>query len=102
MTHYPSQLRKIEAHIRRRIRARLIEQQKRRRYLFPEAGETHCAAPISSKDRVFKQWSLALSHSRAAEWAYPNQWFIKELGLKIRSDEKHSHWFGLNQWIKVT
>lgn len=33
MTQYPSQLKKIEAHIRRRLRSRIIGQQKRKRYL---------------------------------------------------------------------
>ncbi|MDM8522384.1 hypothetical protein QUF80_03340, partial [Desulfococcaceae bacterium HSG8] len=35
----------------------------------------------------------ALSHTFAVGLAYPNRYFIKELGLKIRSDEKHAHWF---------
>ncbi|WP_321415680.1 group II intron maturase-specific domain-containing protein [uncultured Desulfobacter sp.] len=34
MTQYPSQLKRIEAHIRRRLRSRLVDQQKRRRHLF--------------------------------------------------------------------
>ena len=34
LTNYPSQLRKIEAHIRRRLRSRLVSQQKRRQFLY--------------------------------------------------------------------
>ena len=34
MTYYPAQLKKIEAHIRRRLRSRLVDQQKSRRNLF--------------------------------------------------------------------
>ena len=34
MTYYPAQLHKIEAHIRRRLRSRLVDQQKSRRNLF--------------------------------------------------------------------
>lgn len=34
MTQYPAQLKKIEAHIRRRLRARIVRQQKRRRHLY--------------------------------------------------------------------
>jgi hypothetical protein len=54
------------------------------------------AAVFSNKGR----W--ALSHTRALEQAYPNRWFIKEKGLKIRSDEQQPHWFNLDQWIKAT
>jgi len=34
MTQYPSQLHNIEAHIRRRLRSRFVDQQKKRRHLF--------------------------------------------------------------------
>ena len=34
MTYYPAQLKKIEAHIRRRLRSRLVDQQKSKRNLF--------------------------------------------------------------------
>ncbi len=34
MTQYPSQLQSIEAHIRRRLRSRFVDQQKKRRHLF--------------------------------------------------------------------
>jgi hypothetical protein len=34
MTYYPAQLKKIEAHIRRRLRARFVKQQKSKRNLF--------------------------------------------------------------------
>ena len=102
MTQYPSQLRKIEAHIRRRIRARLVDQQKRRRYLFEKLVKRNVPRRLAAKTVYSNRGRWALSHSRAVELAFPNRWFIKELGLKIRSVEKHSHWFGANQWIKVT
>ena len=34
MTYYPAQLKKIEAHIRRRLRSRLVDQQKSKRNLY--------------------------------------------------------------------
>jgi RNA-directed DNA polymerase len=40
MTQYPSQLAAIEAHIRRRLRSRIVGQQKTRRHLFSETYKT--------------------------------------------------------------
>lgn len=101
MTQYPSQLYRIEAHIRRRLRARIVRQQKSRRNLFNKLTSRHVtkryAAVAYSNKRTW-----AMSHTKAVERAYPNKWFIEEMGLKIRSDESHAHWFGLREWIKLT
>ena len=102
MTQYPTQLLRIEAHIRRRIRSRLVDQQKRRRYLFAKLVKRNVPRRLAAKAVFSNKGRWALSHTRAVEKAYPNRWFIKEMGLKIRSDEKHPHWLGLDQWIKVT
>ena len=101
MTQYPAQLAKIEAHVRRRLRSRLVDQQKKRRYLFEKLLKRKvprrlAAIAFSNK----KRW--ALSHTTAVEKAYPNKWFVHDMGLKVRSTEKHPHWFDVNQWIKVT
>jgi hypothetical protein len=34
LTYYPAQLKKIEAHIRRRLRSRIVDQQKRKKHLY--------------------------------------------------------------------
>lgn len=101
MTQYPAQFKKLEAHIRRRLRSRLVGQQKRRRHLFNKlirrgASKKSAAVVYSNKAR----W--ALSFITATHKAYSNNWFIKEMGLKIRSDEKHPHWLSLDQFVKVT
>jgi len=101
MTQYPAQFKKLEAHIRRRLRSRLVGQQKRCRHLFNKlvrrgASKKSAALVYSNKGR----W--ALSFIAATHKAYPNNWFIKEMGLKIRSDEKHPHWLSLDQLVKVT
>ncbi len=101
MTQYPSQFKKLEAHIRRRLRSRLIGQQKRRRYLFNKlvrrgASKKTAAVVYSNKGR----W--ALSFIPATHKAYTNNWFIMTMGLKIRSNEKHLHWLSLDQFVKVT
>ena len=101
MTQYPSQLSMIEAHIRRRLRSRLVDQQKRRRYLFKKLVKRNVPRCLAAKTVFSNMGRWALSHTHAVERAYPNRWFIKEMGLKIRSLEGHPHWFDILQWVKV-
>lgn len=101
MTQYPSQLKTIEAHIRRRLRSRIVDQQKTRRSLFNKLvkrGVSKTKAAIAFTND--KRW--ALSHSIAMERAYPNRWFIQEQGLRIRSNEERESWFDIKKWIRVT
>ena len=101
MTQYPAQLKKIEAHIRRRLRSRIVAQQKRRRHLYKKLvkrgvnGKTATKAVYSNN----KRW--VLSHTQAVEQAYPNKWFEK-MGLEIRSDKELPHWFEVKQWVHLT
>lgn len=101
MRQYPSQLAKIEAHIRRRLRSRIVDQQKSKRHLFNKLIERGIARWKAAKTAYSnnKRWSL--SHKPAVERAYPNTWFIEEKGLRIRSNEKREHWFGINKWIRL-
>ena len=102
MTQYPSQLKAIEAHIRRRLRARIVDQQKTRRNLFQKlvkrgVKEGRAAgAAFSNK----KRW--ALSHTREVEQAFPNSYFTETMGLFIRSHEKRPHWLEIGKWIRLT
>jgi len=101
MTQYPSQLNAIEAHIRRRLRSRFVDQQKKRRHLFNKLikrGVSRKMASIvfSNKGR----W--VLSNTFALTKAYPVQWFIDQAGQWVRSEHRLRHWFPVNQWIKVT
>jgi RNA-directed DNA polymerase len=102
MAQYPAQLAKIEAHIRRRLRSRLVSQQKKRRYLFEKLLKRGVKRQLAAKTAYSHKRRWALSHTRAVEGAYPNRWFIEEMGLKVRSTEKHQHWFDIHQWVKVT
>ena len=102
LTYYPSQLRKIEAHIRRRLRSRLVYQQKRKRHLYRNLVKRGVPRKQAAK-AVFandKRWSL--SNARAVTRAYPNSWFINLMGQEIRSDRKLAHWFEVSQWIRLT
>ena len=101
MTYYPSQLKKIEAHIRRRLRSRLVDQQKSKRNLHRKLI-TRGVSRRQSANAVFsnrKRW--ALSHTFAVTKAYPVGWFIGEMGQAIRSDRQLPHWFDLRQWISL-
>jgi len=101
MTQYPSQLRVIEAHIRRRLRSRIVDQHSRRRHLFKKlikrgVSRKRARTIFSNKGR----W--VLSNIFALTEAYPVSWFLDHAGQKIRSDERLRHWFPIRQWIKVT
>jgi RNA-directed DNA polymerase len=101
MTYYPSQLKKIEAHIRRRLRSRLVDQQKSKRNLFNKLIKRNVPRRQAAK-AVFsnnKRW--ALSNTFAVTRAYPNRWFINEMGQVIRSDKQLAHWFDIRQWINL-
>jgi group II intron reverse transcriptase/maturase len=102
MTQYPSQLRKIEAHVRRRLRSRLVDQQKRKRNLLKKLVKRKVPRPLAVRTSYSNKGRWALSYTRALHMAYPNRWFIEEMRLKIRSNEHHHRWFNLDQWIKVT
>jgi len=85
LTCYPSQLKKIEAHIRRRLRSRLVDQQKRKQHLYRKLVKRGVPQKQASK-AVFsnnKRWQL--SNTRAVTKAYSNSWFINLKGQEIRS-----------------
>ncbi len=101
MTYYPAQLKKIEAHIRRRLRSRLVDQQKSRRNLYRKLVKRGVPRRQAAK-AVFsnhKRWKL--SNTFAVNKAYPVGWFIGEMGQAIRSDRQLSHWFELHHWIQL-
>lgn len=102
MTQYPSQLATIEAHLRRRLRARIVSQQKRRRHLFEKLLRRHVSRNLAAKAAFSNRQRWALSHTRAVEKAFSNRWFIHELGQEIVSDQHYPHWFPLDVWIKLT
>ena len=102
MTQYPFQLRNIEAHIRRRLRSRLVDQQKRRRHLFKKITKQGVSKGLASKTVYSNNGRWVLSRTFALHLAYPNRWFIDQFGQRIRSKDKLKHWFPLDQWIRVT
>jgi len=61
MTQYPSQLKKIEAHIRRRLRSRFVDQQKRRRHLYKKLVKRGVSRITASKTAFSNKGRWALS-----------------------------------------
>lgn len=101
MTQYPSQLAAIEAHVRRRLRSRIVSQQKARRNLFKRLRERGVRWRTAARAAFSNKRKWALSHSPAVEQAYPNRWFIQTIGQRIASDKQLPHWFDVKVWIKL-
>lgn len=100
MTQYPAQLASIEAHIRRRLRSRIVSQQKKKRNLVAKLVKRG-VTKRQAKGSVYtnrKTWGL--SHTKAIEKAFPNKWFSDTLKQVIVSNKKLEHWFGIKVWVK--
>jgi group II intron reverse transcriptase/maturase len=102
MTQYPSQLAAIEAHVRRRLRSRIVSQQKARRHLFNKLVKRGVKPGTAGKAAFSHKRKWALSASPVVNRAYPNRWFIETLGQKIASDKNLPHWFEVKRWIKLS
>lgn len=97
-TELPSQLQAIEAHIRRRLRAQFVANQKRRRNLYRKLRKQ--GVPTSLATQAYRpngRWWL--SHCKAVERAWSNAWF-KCRGLYTASTEHRPHWQPTSLWVK--
>jgi len=101
MTYYPAQLRKIEAHIRRRLRSRLVDQQKNRRNLLRKLVKRGVPRGQAAKAVYSHKGRWALSNTRAVNQAYSPGWFRGVMGQYICSDQKRAHWLDVGLWIKL-
>ena len=75
MTQYPSQLAEIEAHVRRRLRARIVDQQKKRRHLYRNLIKRGISLKQSAQTVYSNNGRWVLSRTLALHRAYPNRWF---------------------------
>lgn len=91
MTNYPSQLYRVEAHIRRRLRCRFIGQHKRRRFLGKKLISMGVKEATALKAVHSNKGPWALSRTRALEKAYSNAWFTRQ-GFKVFSEDQLTHW----------
>lgn len=100
MTQYPAQLKAIEAHARRRFRARLVKQQKRPRYLKRKLVKRGIAKDKAAKAAYSNRGPWGTSHMQPVEQAYSNNWFEK-IGLLILSNQELEHWQPVTEWVKL-
>ena len=102
MTQYPNQLLQIEAHVRRRLRARFVDQQKRRRFLYKKLIKRGVTRKVAAETSFSNKGRWALSWTSALHRAYPNRVFINRFGQWIRTTVRLKHWFNIRRWVKVT
>jgi RNA-directed DNA polymerase len=104
MTQYPGQLKKIEAHVRRRLRSRIIGQQKKRRHLFNKLIKRGLSRSYAANTVYNNDGRWAISGKFAMAKAYSVPWFINQMGQQVKSDQKRTnpHWFSIDQWIRMT
>lgn len=101
MTQYPSQLKGIEAHIRRRLRARIVSQKKRRKHLLEDLLKRGVSKNRAKKTVYANHGIWKLSKTIALSLAYSNKWFEEQAGLLIISNKVMEHWFGIEKWVKL-
>ena len=98
MTEYPSQLSKIESHIRRRLRATIIGQKKRNKNIYSFFTSNGVKPKTAWKAVTSNNGIWAMSFTPAAHLAMPNHWFKSHLGLKTTSDKDYPHWNNIKEW----
>lgn len=101
MTYYPAQLLKIEAHIRRRLRSRLVDQQKSKRNLYRKLVKRGVSRRLAATTVYSNRQRWALSRTMALSQAYPTIWFTRDMGQVIRSNRQLPHWLELHQWVSL-
>ena len=97
MTQYPRQLRSIEQHIRRRLRARFVSQSKRRKYLYRKLRKQGCSHG-AAKSVYSNHGPWALSRSPAIHRAFNNAWFKNHLKLKEITSQRQPGWLGFSKY----
>ena len=100
MTQYPMQLQMIEAHIRRRFRARIVRQCKRRKSLCKRLEKRGVKSKTARTQAYSSRGPWRLS-SGAMNHAYKVEWFIKVMGQQIFSNRSLSHWHSEKKRIFV-
>jgi group II intron reverse transcriptase/maturase len=100
-THYPNQLLTLEAHIRRRLRARIARQCKRRRTLYRRLKQRGMKPKTAARVVYSNDGPWKISHS-AMNHVYSVAWFEKIAGQLICSSRKLTHWFPVKRYIRLT
>ena len=102
MTHYPNQLKQIEAHVRMRFRLQFLKNYKRKKYIIRavcKRGVKKKTAFRAIYEKNAGRWKLA--HDFAVNSAWSPGWF-RQQGLEIRSLEDLDHWEDIHVLARVT
>lgn len=97
MTSNPNQFVKLEAQVRRRFRARLLRNLKRKRTLADRLRRAGYNPRSAYKNRSW--W--AMSNQFPITHLYSNSWF-EHRGLFLKSQETHAHWSPVKQRIRTS
>ena len=98
---FPAQFKTIEAHVRRRLRARIVSQMKRRKSLFRKLKVKGVKRKTAAKTAFSNMGRWALSRTNAVENAFSNEYF-EMAGMFIKSSQNLRHWFSVNYWVHLS
>lgn len=101
VTYYPAQFQTLEAYARRRLRARIVSQSKRRKFLFAKLKKRGVKHKTAAKTVFSNKRRWALSRTKALEIAFPNKYFEK-VGMLNKSKQQKPYWLALSRWIHLT
>ena len=91
----------IETHARRRFRARLARNMKRRRTIASRIVKAGLSTKTAKRAAYSHKSWRALSKDVAFERMYSNKWF-EDQGMFIKSKEAHDHWFAVKERIRIS
>lgn len=98
---YPSQFNRIEAHFRRRLRAKILRDHKRCRYIHRKLVKRGLSKAGASSVCYSNDKTWAMSKRRGVHLAWPNRYF-SQLGLYTHSDRKLLWWKSIKEVPKLT
>jgi len=102
MTHYPGQLKAVEANIRMRFRLQFIKNHKRKKHLWRKLKKRGRGSSKAYKAVYLKnqgRWRLA--HDATISFAWNPAWFELQGGQEIKSREELAHWLPLRAYPKL-
>ncbi len=100
MTHFTNRYNR-RAH-KEKLRASIVDQQKRRRHLYKKLVKRGVPRDHAAKTVQSNPGRWALSWTKALHMAYPNRWISDVLGQRLKSNAMLKHWLGVRRWIRVT
>lgn len=98
MTEYPNQLQVVEAHVRRRLRARIARQCKRPRTLYKKMLARGARSSTARRNAFSGRgpWWMSLG---PMNHSWPVKWFTETMGQVIHSDRKLPGWKSVHERI---